>query len=69
MSEIGLRVERTWDDREIDHEPVRITLKNEPADPHYMHIIVNAPFFNSPKKPEKCVGEFFNLWDFEGFYK
>jgi hypothetical protein len=57
-------IKSTWNNQPIDHEPIRIKLeRNELND---LNITINAPFFNDPPKPDKKVGDFFNLWDYEG---
>lgn len=66
MNQIKLRIEKTWDDQEIDHDAIEITLKEDANRKDALIIQISAPFFNSPQKPDKNIGEFFNLWDYEG---
>ena len=66
MNQIKLRIEKTWDDQEIDHDAIEITLKEDANRKDTLIIQISAPFFNSPQKPNKNIGEFFNLWDYEG---
>jgi hypothetical protein len=57
-------IKTTWNNQPIDHEPIRIKLeRNDQSD---LNITITAPFFNDPPKPDKKVGDFFNLWDYEG---
>lgn len=56
-------IDKTWNNELIFHEHVRITLEREEND---LRVKVSGPLFNSPAKPDKKPGEFFNLWDYEG---
>lgn len=56
-------IEKTWDDKPIDHEPVRVTLSQAEDN---LEIQISAPFFDDPAPENGKVGEaFFKLWDYE----
>eukprot|EP00092_Neocalanus_flemingeri_P007627 GFUD01008231.1.p1 GENE.GFUD01008231.1~~GFUD01008231.1.p1 ORF type:complete len:1056 (+),score=227.00 GFUD01008231.1:78-3170(+) len=58
----SFKIERTWDDKPIDHEAAEVTLMSAEDD---LIIKVAAPFFDDPA-PEGKKGEaFFKLWDYE----
>jgi hypothetical protein len=60
-------IEKTWDNRPIDHKPACIQLKR--VDDGLL-LTIEAPYFNKPARPDRGVDEVFNLWDYEGkFYK
>jgi hypothetical protein len=63
-----LLVEKTWDDQNLNHEPVNITIEKDSGDQNGLIIRVRAPFFNCPQSPEQTPGDFFNLRDYEGFF-
>jgi hypothetical protein len=57
-------INKTWNNKDIDHKPTQISLeRSENGD--FLIIKINAIFFNSPFKPDKTPGDFFNLWDYE----
>ena len=56
-------IDKTWDDRLIDHKPACIQLKR--ADDGLL-LTIEAPYFNRPAKPDRGVDEVFNLYDYEG---
>ena len=67
-SNSGLKVSitKTWNDLPIDHNPVVIQLKPH-SDNQSFRMIVKAPFFNDPARPEAPEGQsFFGLWNYEG---
>ena len=56
-------IEKTWDDKPIDHDPVRVTLSQAEDN---LVIQITAPFFDDPAPENGKVGEaFFKLWDYE----
>ena len=64
---------KTWNNQDIDHPAVRITL--EKAKPccqgqqseEELLIKIDAPFFGDPAKPaSKEPGDVFDLWNYEG---
>ena len=58
-------IQTTWNDKQVDHNPVNITL--EAFDDVSFKMSVKAPFFNDPPNPGGRVGQpFFGLWEFEG---
>ena len=59
----SFEIERTWDDKPIDHEPAVVTLMSAEDD---LIIKVTAPFFDDPAPDTDRKGEaFFKLWDYE----
>ena len=59
----SFRIEKTWDDKPIDHTPVEITLNNAENN---LIIQITAPYFDDPAPQNGKVGEaFFKLWDYE----
>ncbi|CAF0911949.1 unnamed protein product [Brachionus calyciflorus] len=63
MNNFEYKIQTTWDDRRIDHDPV--SLKFESIDDESLIIKIDAPFFGDPEQPKQRAGEFFNLWDYE----
>jgi len=61
-------IEKTWNNESISHDPIQISLESNKDEPDILTIKVRAPYFGNPAKPNKYPGEFFNLWDYEGFY-
>jgi hypothetical protein len=60
-------IQTTWNDKQVDHDPVNITL--EAFDDVSFKMSVRAPFFNDPPNPGGQVGQpFFGLWEFEGLF-
>ncbi|RMZ94708.1 hypothetical protein BpHYR1_018391 [Brachionus plicatilis] len=64
MGELNFKIETTWNNETINHEPVKFTFEPD-ADSVGLVIKIDAPFFNDPAKPSEKIGEFFNLWDYE----
>ena len=59
----SFRIEKTWDDKPIDHTPVEITLNKAENN---LIIQITAPYFDDPAPENGKVGEaFFKLWDYE----
>ena len=59
----SFKIERTWDDKPIDHDPAEVTLMSAEDD---LIIKVTAPFFDDPAPSNGTHGEaFFKLWDYE----
>lgn len=57
-------IHKTWDNRDINHDPVDITLYSENDD---IIMDINAPFFNDPPPPNGESGKpYHKLWDYEG---
>ena len=55
-------IERTWDDKPIDHEAATVTLIGGVD----LVIEITAPFFGDPAPINGKVGEaYFKLWDYE----
>ena len=63
-SQFDYSIDRTWNNLDLDHVPAKIRLQPS-ADNNKLVIDISAKLFNSPPKPEKEQGEFFNLWDYE----
>ena len=60
-------IDKTWDNRPIDHKPACIQLKRVEEG---LLLTIEAPYFNKPARPDRGVDEVFNLWDYEGnFYR
>jgi hypothetical protein len=61
-------IETTWDNRTLigNHDPVKLELERDLND-EFLTINIRAPFFKQPGKPTQAPGEFFNLWDYEGW--
>ena len=57
------KIERTWDDKTIDHIPAEVTLIGAEDD---LIIKVTAPFYDDLAPPNGKEGEaFFKLWEYE----
>lgn len=56
-------IEKSWNNNDLDHVPAEISLAR--VDDSYLEILIRAPYFNSPSKPDQEPGVFFNLWDYE----
>lgn len=65
-NKLVFEIEKSWDDQKLDHDPIKIVLEKDKNEPEYLIVQIEAPFFKSPNKPENAIGEFFNLWDYEG---
>jgi hypothetical protein len=61
-------IETTWDNQTLigNHDPVKISYERNLNEE--LIVKIRAPYFGSPAKPTEKVGEFFNLWDYEGLY-
>jgi hypothetical protein len=62
-SQFDYSIDRTWNNLDLDHVPTKISLQT--SGENKLLIKITARFFNSPLKPKKEQGEFFNLWDYE----
>jgi hypothetical protein len=62
-------IETTWDNQTLvgNHDPVKISYERN-LNEEYLTINIRAPYFGSPAKPSEKIGEFFNLWDYEGLF-
>ena len=63
---LELLIKSTWDSQQVKHEFIKLTLSQSNSDPNLLNIDIEAPFFNSPEKPNFKPGDFFPLWDYEG---
>ena len=57
------KIEKTWDNKPINHEPVTVKLIEGDND---LIIHIEAPFFDDPPPEGAKAGEaFYKLWDYE----
>ena len=57
------RIEHTWNNQPVDHEPVQIRISSAHND---LIIQIRAPFFDDPAPKDTNPGEaFYKLWDYE----
>ena len=57
------RIENTWNNQPVDHEPVQIRISGLHND---LIIQIRAPFFDDPAPEDTNPGEaFYKLWDYE----
>lgn len=63
FSRMFFQIDRTWDDKPINHEPVKLAFGSL-TDSIYMEI--KAPYFNDPVPPGQPGQSYHRLWDYEG---
>jgi hypothetical protein len=56
-------IKTTWDNALLKHNGVEFAFKKQDRD---FIIDIKAPFFADPPAPQQMIGNFFNLWDYEG---
>jgi hypothetical protein len=62
-------IKTTWNGNPINHDTIKLVLSQNEQDRNYLDLDITSPFFNSPEEPAFEIGEFFNLWDYEGRIK
>ena len=63
MSFQDFKIEKTWDNKPIDHKPVEVKLISGTDE---LIIQMKAPFFDDPAPEWAKAGEaFYKLWDYE----
>lgn len=63
---LELVINKTWNGLDTSHTQNPVIFRLSSFDETAVEVEIDAPFFNSPSKPPNRVGEFFNLWDYEG---
>jgi hypothetical protein len=59
-------IKTTWNNEKLDYVPARFGLSSLTINQtSFVEVEIVAPYFNN-QKPNATVGEFFNLWDYEG---
>ena len=63
VSFLDFKIQKTWDDKPIDHDPVEIKLISGDDE---LIIQMKAPYFDDPAPDGAKPGEaFYKLWDYE----
>merc|ERR1711892_660193 len=60
---LSFSIDKTWDNKPIDHEPATVVLSGSEGD---LIIDITAPFFDDPSPEGGMIGEaYYKLWDYE----